>query len=129
MRWRWDRRSGNQYSLTRAYDDDRLAGLAICKLYSEGRSIDLVDLFADDDRKVVTSSLTAIREYYGRVDIAAFEIWSMEHYPLHQTLLSCGFRKSGFSTGVFYKGVSSKCPEECEEITSYYLSMADSDVY
>lgn len=127
--WRYHRNSKKKYCTVRVFDKGEQIGFAICKSYLPTMSIDLVEFIFKNDAFIIRSALSEICNYYKKDNMELFSIWSMEHYPEYQILLDMGFTKTGQTTHVVYKTVSDKYSINYERISSYYLSMGDSDVY
>ena len=128
LTWRYGAGSGKKYMVARAFRSDRQVGLAVCKPYRKGSSIDLVEFIAGDEA-AVQPLLSSIREYYRDEGLESFNMWSMEHYPWHQQLVALGLQKTGQTTHVVCKSLSPSCSPAWDDNTSYYLSMGDSDIY
>lgn len=129
MNWRYHKLSGRRYMIFRVYDRGQQVGLAVFKFYSGTNSIDLVEFIMVCNEIVIQASLNAIYNYCREDRPKSFNIWSMEHYPIHRILLEIGFKRTESVTHVVYKTFTSKCSNFCNKISAYYLSMGDSDVY
>jgi hypothetical protein len=129
LNWRYHKDSGKKYCVLRVFDQNKQVGLTVCKIYQKDMSIDLVEFFFNDDENLISSALRAIRDYHKSADIKLFSIWSMEHYSCYKYLFKMGFRRSGQATHFIYRIFSDSCSADCGKISSYYLSMGDSDVY
>ncbi len=128
MHWRYHADSGRRYWVVRASVRNERVGLAVCKLYSQTCSVDVLELACAADRHVVAGLLAAIRDHCGGAEVQSFNLWSMDHYPLHGLLLKMGFTRAATATHLVSRNLSGAdlCAPEPRR---YYLSMGDSDVY
>lgn len=124
--WRYHRRSGRSYRIVRAFADGTQKGLAVIKPYWPARTIDLVELFFDDDA-ILRATLRAIGERCAGEGASALSTWSMPHYPLHACLAGLGFLVER-STHFIIASLSPQRPTRAADPAAYYLSMGDSDV-
>jgi hypothetical protein len=129
MNWRYHQDSTREYVLVRVFKDQQQVGLVVYKPYVEGMSIDLVEFFVRNDKDMIASTLNSICDMCTNSTVRSINVWSMDHYPWHQSLLDLGFKKTDLLTHVVCKLLSSKASKNSKRITSYYLSMGDSDVY
>ncbi len=129
LSWRFHADSGRGYRVVRAMAGDQVAGLAVIKPYAPDRCIDLVELAAPDDEDLLRALLQGAAGAFGWDDQAQLKVWSMEHYPLHGALLRMGFRREERPTHVLVRVTSPGVSESWTDPASWYLSMADSDVY
>ncbi len=129
LTWRYHCDSGNRYRIVRAFSGGEQLGFAVVKPYLAARSIDLLEFICRSDESVVRTLLHAIHTSYRQEQLNTINIWSMEHYPVHQHLRRVGFQQGAEGTYVMYRTLSSRCSRHCNEPTAYYLAMGDSDVY
>lgn len=130
LQWRYHRNSGKKYWIMRIFAGNEQIGLIIFKLYLAEMSIDLVEvIFKDNNPEVIKASLSAICDYFKDKQITAFNVWLMEHYLYYQSATEIGFQKSNLLNHVVYRSFSPRCSKNIDKLTSYYLSMGDSDVY
>lgn len=127
LAWRYHPDSECDYSLFRVRHGDRLVGLAICKLYDGGASLDLLE-FVVQRGFSVPWILAAIQDRYER-PFRKFNLWLADHYPLYEELLVVGFTRTGLRTHVVCKAFTERASAHCLQKDSYYLSLGDSDVY
>jgi GNAT superfamily N-acetyltransferase len=129
LRWRYHPASGRKYVVARAFAGDQQVGFAVCKYFAAGRSIDLVEWVVRGDEDVIAASLIAIARHLDPTGAATFNLWSMEHYPLHGHLVRMGFERADANTWVMSLPLSATLTGVCSDLSAYYLSMGDSDVY
>jgi predicted N-acetyltransferase YhbS len=130
LNWRYHRSSERNYFIVRAFRDGAMVGLSVCKLFREAKAIDLLELFLLGDADLLRAMLRGICNHFDGMGVTAFNVWSMQHYPLHNQLLSLGFDKTNDLTHVMAKMLSPTGPElHMQDVTRYFLSMGDSDVY
>jgi predicted N-acetyltransferase YhbS len=129
LRWRYHPASGKKYIVARAFVQDQQVGFAVCKYFAAGRGIDLVEWVFHEDEGVIAASLMAIARHFSPAGAATFNLWSMEHYPVHGRLVRMGFERTDVNTWVMDLPLSTAVAGVCSDLSAYYLSMGDSDVY
>jgi GNAT superfamily N-acetyltransferase len=130
LNWRYHRSSGRNYFVVRAFRGSAIVGLAVCKLFQEAMAVDLLELFLVDDEDLLRAMLRGIYDHVGGIGVRAFNVWSMEHYPLHERLVALGFDKTNDLTHIMGKLLLlTESESHVEDVARYYLSMGDSDVY
>lgn len=129
LNWRYHKGSQKEYSVLRVFKGAKQVGLVVAKPYFKTSSIDLVEFIVENDEFIVRAALNAVVNFYKKDSLNSFNIWSLEHYPLHQILLKIGFTGNGQATHLVYKTVAKKYSKDHDKISSFYLSMGDSDVY
>jgi len=129
LNWRYHPASGKQFTLVRAWRGGNLAGWTVAKPFPPERSIDLVECFLPPERALVASVLGSLADHFRADPVDRFSLWSLAHYPLHDSLRDLGFTADPRPTHVVIATLSDRCCTWSGETASYYFSMGDSDVY
>lgn len=131
LNWRYSEASGKKYQILRTYRNNHLIAFVLFKYYPDAQSIDLVEFFVPADKKTILSLLNTIHDHYmkKKIEIISFNIWLFSHYSCYQVLQDIGFRQTDFSTHVVTKSFSPITRHGFDVLSSFYLSMGDSDVY
>jgi RimJ/RimL family protein N-acetyltransferase len=121
LHWRFSTESGKKYLMVRAFQGEQQVALVIFKYYSDGRSVDLVEFFAEPNKTFITIVLTAIRDYFSKSDngIESLNIWLFPHYHFYPILREIGFEKSTFSTHVVTKSFSPATKDGFNRVEGY----------
>lgn len=129
LNWRYHPASGRHFTLVRVWRGGTLAGWIVAKPFPPQRSIDLVECFLPPERSLVAGVLGSLADHFRSAPADRFSIWSMEHYPLHRSLVDLGFTADPRPTHAAIATLSGRCSSRSRETDAYYLSMGDSDVY
>ena len=129
LRWRYHRNSGRAYRVLRIIRGGEQVGLAVAKAYAAGGSLDLVEFLLVPEAALMSAALRALAENFGAQRLERVALWSMPHYPLHDSLLDLGFTPESRATHVVCKAFSARCSRRGSRPEAYYLAMGDSDVY
>jgi len=129
LEWRYSAASGNRYGLMRVFRRGKQCGGVVFKIFAAERSIDLLEFFLPNDEESIHSTLAALLKEHREQRLSAFNLWSMEYYPIHPFLMCLGFTKTERVTHVVYRCFSARCSTQAGSVPAYYLSMGDSDVF
>lgn len=131
LNWRYISEPSHKYTALGLWDDGRLEGYIITKLYTNGQQLegDIVDVLAVHDEASWDELLSHALHVLLEKGATAINGWFNPHHPAHRLLERWGFRLTAPVTWLGARVFDSESVLATPEYKDWYITMGDSDVF